>query len=69
MSVVLITGAAGLIGSEAALFFSGKGFDIVGVDNDLALFLWRGSRTSWHLAHGRGKFIADDRTRGGFTTR
>ena len=35
MSVVLITGASGLIGSEAATFFSGKGFDIVGIDNDM----------------------------------
>lgn len=27
MSVVLITGSAGLIGSEATLFFAGQGFD------------------------------------------
>jgi CDP-paratose 2-epimerase len=40
MSVVLITGAAGLIGSEAALFFAGKGFDIVGIDNDLRRYFF-----------------------------
>ena len=33
--VVLISGASGLIGSEAAVFFPGKGFDIVGVDHDM----------------------------------
>lgn len=35
MSVVIITGSAGLIGSETAKFFHGKGFDVVGVDNNL----------------------------------
>lgn len=35
MSVAIITGSAGLIGSEAARFFHNKGFDIVGVDNDM----------------------------------
>jgi len=31
----LITGSAGLIGSEAVRFFSKEGFDIVGIDNDM----------------------------------
>jgi CDP-paratose 2-epimerase len=35
MAVVVITGSAGLIGAEAARFFSGKGLDIVGIDNDM----------------------------------
>jgi CDP-paratose 2-epimerase len=35
MSVVLITGSAGLIGSEAAEFFVEKGFDVVGIDNNM----------------------------------
>jgi CDP-paratose 2-epimerase len=48
MSVVLITGASGLIGSEAALFFSSKGFDIVGVDNDMRrYFFGDDASTSW----------------------
>jgi CDP-paratose 2-epimerase len=35
MSIVLVTGSAGLIGSEAARFFAGKGFQILGIDNDM----------------------------------
>jgi CDP-paratose 2-epimerase len=35
MAVALITGSAGLIGSEAALFFASRGFDVAGVDNDM----------------------------------
>ena len=34
MSVVLITGSSGLIGSEAARFFHHLGHDIVGIDNN-----------------------------------
>jgi len=32
---VLVTGSAGLIGSETARFFHDKGFRIVGIDNDM----------------------------------
>jgi CDP-paratose 2-epimerase len=35
MSVILVTGASGLIGSETAGFFAAKGFRVIGVDNDL----------------------------------
>ena len=31
MTLVLITGSAGLVGSEAALFFGHQGFDVVGM--------------------------------------
>jgi CDP-paratose 2-epimerase len=40
MAVVVITGASGLIGSEAALFFAGRGFDILGVDNDMRRYFF-----------------------------
>ena len=32
MSVVLITGSCGLVGSESVKFFASKGFDIIGID-------------------------------------
>ena len=34
MSVVLITGSCGLVGSESVRFFTSKGFDVVGIDNN-----------------------------------
>ena len=38
MSIVLITGSTGLVGSEAVTFFSEKGFEVVGIDNNLRKF-------------------------------
>jgi len=35
MSVILVTGSCGLIGSETVSFFAEKGFDIVGIDNNM----------------------------------
>ncbi len=35
MSVAVVTGSGGLVGSEAAAHFLGLGFDVVGIDNDL----------------------------------
>ncbi len=40
MSVVIITGSSGLIGSEAARFFHEKGFDIVGIDNNMRKYFF-----------------------------
>jgi CDP-paratose 2-epimerase len=48
MSIALITGSAGLIGAEAARFFSDKGLDIVGIDNDMRrLFFGDDASTHW----------------------
>lgn len=38
MKTAIITGSAGLIGSEAARFFAAKGYHIVGVDNDMRAY-------------------------------
>jgi CDP-paratose 2-epimerase len=35
MSVMIVTGSAGLIGSEAVRFFAAKGVDVIGIDNDM----------------------------------
>jgi CDP-paratose 2-epimerase len=49
MALVLITGSAGLIGSEAARFFSRKGFSVVGVDNDMRrVFFGDEASTEWN---------------------
>ena len=36
--IALITGSAGLIGSESTRFFCDLGFDVVGVDNNMRKF-------------------------------
>ena len=49
MSIVLITGSAGLIGSEATRFFHERGFDIVGVDNNMRqYFFGEDGSTTWN---------------------
>ncbi len=49
MSVAIITGSAGLVGSEAAYFFTGHGMEVVGIDNDLrAYFFGSEASTSWN---------------------
>ena len=40
MSVVLITGSSGLVGSESVNFFCDKGFDVIGIDNNLRKFFF-----------------------------
>ena len=48
MSVVIITGSTGLVGSEAVKFFCDKGFDVVGVDNNLRKFFFgKDGSTIW----------------------
>ncbi len=49
MSVAIITGSAGLIGSEAVKFFHEQGFDVVGVDNNLReYFFGHDGSTLWN---------------------
>jgi CDP-paratose 2-epimerase len=50
MSCVIVTGAGGLIGSEACRFFAEKGFDVVGIDNNMrAYFFGEEASTSWNV--------------------
>lgn len=49
MDTVIITGSAGLIGSEAVRFFDAKGMQVVGVDNDMRReFFGEGASTEWN---------------------
>ena len=45
MSLALITGSTGLIGSEAVNFFCDKGFDVIGIDNNFRKYFF-GSNAS-----------------------
>ena len=48
MSVVLITGSCGLVGSESVEFFVSKGFDVIGIDNNSRLeFFGKDGDISW----------------------
>jgi CDP-paratose 2-epimerase len=59
MAVALITGSAGLIGSEAVDSLVARGFDVVGIDNDMRRrFFGDDASTSWQKhelerRHGR----------------
>ena len=48
MSVVIVTGSCGLVGSEAVRFYHARGFDVVGIDNDMrAYFFGAEASTRW----------------------
>src|SRR5215831_6567267 len=48
MPVVVITGANGLIGSEAAAFYAQRGFFVLGIDNNMrARFFGDDASTLW----------------------
>ena len=52
MDVAIITGSAGLIGSEASRFFADQGLSVVGIDNDMrAHFFGPGASTDWNRQH------------------
>ncbi len=56
MSVAIVTGSAGLVGSESARYFSAQGMEIVGIDNDMrAKFFGRDASTRW----ARERLFAD----------
>jgi CDP-paratose 2-epimerase len=40
MGVVVVTGSCGLVGSESVEFFAKKGFEVVGIDNNLRKFFF-----------------------------
>tara|TARA_B100000029_G_C17497101_1_gene931344 strand:+ start:86 stop:1138 length:1053 start_codon:yes stop_codon:yes gene_type:complete len=48
MSIALITGSTGLVGSQSVSFFSRKGFKVIGIDNNLRkLFFGVDGDTRW----------------------
>ena len=54
MSVCLVTGSAGLIGSEAALYFGGIGMQVVGIDNDMRRYFFGDeASTAWNVSRSQ----------------
>lgn len=49
MDIAVITGSAGLIGSESVRFFAQQGFHIIGIDNDMRqVFFGAEASTCWN---------------------
>ena len=49
MSVILVTGSTGLVGSETVHSFCQRGFDVVGIDNDMRkVFFGAEASTVWN---------------------
>jgi len=71
VSVVIVTGSGGLVGSEAAKAFALLGYDVVGIDNDMrrlffgsdASTLWNVDRLERELGSGYWHFSVDIRNR------
>jgi CDP-paratose 2-epimerase len=49
MEIVIVTGSAGLVGSEAVRFFCEKDFSVIGIDNDMRkVFFGDDASVSWN---------------------
>jgi len=49
MSCIIVTGSAGLVGSEAVRWFCEKGYHVVGIDNDMrGRIFGKAGSTSWN---------------------
>lgn len=54
---VIVTGSAGLIGSEAVRFFCDRGHSVIGVDNDMRkVFFGQEASTDWNRARLEAEF-------------
>jgi CDP-paratose 2-epimerase len=52
LSVAVITGSAGLVGSEAARHFAAVGLEVVGIDNDMRrTYFGEAASTTWNRQH------------------
>jgi CDP-paratose 2-epimerase len=57
MTLALVTGSGGLIGSETVSFFANLGFDVVGIDNDMRRrFFGEEASTAWSQESLRSRF-------------
>jgi CDP-paratose 2-epimerase len=49
MSIAIVTGSAGLVGSETSRFLHAQGLDVIGIDNDMrAYFFGADASTRWN---------------------
>ena len=62
MTIILVTGSAGLIGSESVRFFCDRGFTVLGIDNNMRqVFFGAEASTEWNrdllLEHYSDRYI------------
>src|SRR4029079_553842 len=58
MQTIIVTGSAGLIGSEASKFFHQKGYRVIGIDNDMrAYFFGNDASTRWNQEKLEKEFV------------
>ncbi len=51
MSIVIVTGSSGLVGSETVRFYCSMGYDVIGIDNNMRKeFFGEDSCTEWNRA-------------------
>ena len=61
MSTAIVTGSAGLIGSETVTYLCGAGFDVLGIDNDMRrVFFGAEASTDWNRAELERRFRVTD---------
>jgi CDP-paratose 2-epimerase len=49
VSIIVVTGSAGLVGSETARFYCQQGYDVFGIDNDMrSVFFGTEASTAWN---------------------
>ncbi|MGH9441780.1 MAG: NAD-dependent epimerase/dehydratase family protein [Thermoanaerobaculia bacterium] len=57
MTLAIVSGSGGLIGSETVAFFADLGFDVIGIDNDMrARFFGAEASTAWNQESLRARF-------------
>lgn len=57
MEKLLVTGSAGLIGSEVVSFFATRGWEVIGIDNNMrADFFGKGGDTLWNVERLKDQF-------------
>jgi CDP-paratose 2-epimerase len=50
MPIAIVTGSGGLIGSESARYFAGRGYDVIGLDNDMRAYFFGPEASTAHVS-------------------
>jgi CDP-paratose 2-epimerase len=57
MSVIIVTGSGGLVGSETCRYYLERGYDVVGIDNDMRRYFFGAeASTDWNIQQLKKEF-------------